>query len=331
MHGIKVGRRHAEEVRKELMKTGLLDTDYKIISTKRNVTFPVTSIPGQIPHGEPVDGDFEPRGRRKAFRQLLQASLTEQEMALLGRSFDIIGEIAILEIPPELEKHSPKIAEALMEAHKSVRTVYSKSGAISGEERVRKLEFLGGIHRSETVHRESGCELKLDVEKVYFSPRLSHERERVLSLAEDGETVVDLFAGIGPFSILLAKNREVEVHAIDSNPAAYHYLEENIRVNKVVDRVIPLLGDCREVAPRGVADRVIMNLPLRSHEFLGLALEVIKAGTVHLYTVAKDDSEPEVIKEAAKAKGRSAEVAASRMVRSYSPGKYHVVFDIEIE
>ncbi len=201
-------------------------------------------------------------------------------------------------------------------------------------ERVRELKFLAGENRTETFYKEHGCRFRLDVAKVYFSPRLSHERERILAQTKDGEIVVDLFAGVGPFSILLAKHRDVKVYAIDINPAAIDYLKWNIALNKLEGRVVPLLGDAREVAPRNVATRVIMNLPKSSAQFLDLAFETIKQGTIHFYTISPEqdlyNSKIEFIKKVAEEKNKQVEIINKRIVRPYSPYHYHVVIDVKV-
>ncbi|MEK6978281.1 MAG: class I SAM-dependent methyltransferase family protein, partial [Candidatus Hydrothermarchaeota archaeon] len=194
---------------------------------------------------------------------------------------------------------------------------------------------LAGEERGVAVHLEHGCQYKMDIRKVYFSPRLGYERRRVLERVDKGETVVDLFAGVGPFSIPLAKYRGAKVYAVDINPAAVDYLRENVRLNKVEGLVVPLLGDCRAVTPRGVADRVIMNLPKRSLEFLDVALGALKGGgIIHLYAIAPQEDlytalEGE-IRKAFQGLGKGMEVLERRVVRPYSPRQYHVVLDIKV-
>lgn len=332
MLGVRVPARDAQKVLRKLKEAGTFDTSKR---AKRDADFVIFPITAEVPGFETVEADFEELKKHRKFRDVLREQLTKEELTLAKRAFDTIGDIAIIEVPGELEKHEQVIAKALLEAHKNIRAVYKKSGDISGEERVRALKFLYGEEGAETVYKEHGMKLRLDIGRVYFSPRLSAERERILSQTKDGEVVVDLFAGIGPFSILLAKNRDVKVHAIDVNEHAFEYLKENIRINKVADRVVPLFGGCREVAPIGTATRVIMNLPKSSSEFLDLAFDVIKEGVIHYYAISREedlyDSKVDFIKKIAKEKGRAIEILNKKIARPYAPYTYNVVIDIGVE
>lgn len=332
MLGVRVPARDAQKVLRKLKEAGIFDTSKR---AKRDGDFVIFPITAEVPGFETVEADFEELKKHRKFRDVLREQLTKEELTLAKRAFDTIGDIAIIEVPGELEKHEQVIAKALLEAHKNIRSVYKKSGDISGEERTRALKFLYGGEGTETVYKEHGMKLKLDIGRVYFSPRLSAERERILSQTKDGEVVVDLFAGIGPFSILLAKNRDVKVHAIDANEHAFEYLKENVRINKVADRVVPVFGDCQEVAPKGVASRVIMNLPKSSNEFLDLAFDVIKEGVIHYYAISREedlyDQKIDFIEKIAKEKGRAIEIPNKKIVRPYAPYTYHVAIDIEVK
>ncbi|NOZ58453.1 MAG: class I SAM-dependent methyltransferase family protein, partial [Euryarchaeota archaeon] len=277
MLAVRVPAREAERVRRELLARGLIARGYRIRRLGEEVLIPVQERARKELKGyELTEAEFEPLERCRSFEDLLRERLGKEELALVRRSFDIIGDIAIVEVPPELEHRKREIALALMEAHRNVKAVFRKAGEVRGETRVRQLEHLAGERRTETLHREHGLRLKLDVAKVYFSPRLAYERQRVLGQVRDGEVVVDLFAGVGPFALLIARHRRARVYAIDINPVAVRYLKENIALNRLRGEVVPLLGDAREVAPRGKATRVIMNLPKSSDAFLDLAYEVLR-------------------------------------------------------
>lgn len=332
MLGVRVPAKDAQKVLRELKEAGTFDTSKK---AKRDGGFVIFPVLEKVEGFESIETEFDEFAGHRKFRDALGEVLSPDELTLAKRAFDVIGDIAIIEVPGELGAKEEPIARALLEAHKNIRAVYKKSGDISGEERVRALKFLYGEEGTETVYKEHGMNLKLDVGAVYFSPRLSAERERILGQTKDGEVVVDLFAGIGPFSILLAKNRDIKAHAIDVNEHAFEYLKENIRINKVADRVIPLFGDCREVAPKGVATRIIMNLPKSSSEFLDLAFDVIKEGVIHYYAISKEedlyDQKVDFIKKVAKEKGRTIEILNRKIVRPYAPYTYHIVIDIGVK
>lgn len=328
--GVKVKPREAERVKRELLRLNALDRNRKVKREGGFVIFPVTE---EMAGFETVNTNFEGQERKK-FKDYLREFLPSEKAEHVLHSFDVIGDIAIVEVPEELGNQQERIAQSLMAAHKNIKTVFRKTSKIRGEERLRGLKFLAGDEKTETLHREHGCVFKLDVANVYFSPRLSYERQRVLEQARDGEVVVDLFAGIGPFSIILARYRDLKAYAVDVNPSAYEYLKVNARMNKVEDKVVPLLGDCREIAPRSVATRVIMNLPKSSHEFLDLAFEVLTEGVVHFYSISSEDdlydSKVELIRRVAREKGRSVEVLNKRIVRAYAPRMHHVAIDFHV-
>jgi tRNA (guanine37-N1)-methyltransferase len=227
--------------------------------------------------------------KAKTLFGFLENKLPPHLLASLPRSMDIVGDIAIVEVPSELRAHKKLIGEAVLTVHKNVKTVLAKAGVVSGTYRVREFSPIAGRSKTETVHKEYGCQYNVDLAKAYFSPRLSYEHKRVASLVQEGETVVDMFAGVGPFSILIAKtHRNVKVYSIDANPFAIEFLRKNIRLNRVEGRVNSILGDARKVVDaklRATADRVIMNLPEKAIEFVDASCKVLKpaGGIVHFY------------------------------------------------
>ncbi|MEE8167923.1 MAG: class I SAM-dependent methyltransferase family protein [Candidatus Hydrothermarchaeales archaeon] len=328
--GVRIRSADAEKVKRELLKRKVLDKTKKPRREKGYVIFPVTE---RIKDFETVVTTFETQ-KLKKFEDHLTEFLSPEEADQVRTSFDIVGDIAIIEIPDELQAKEVGIAESLIAAHKNIKTVFKKTGEVKGRERLRGLKFLAGEEKTEAIHREHGCRFKVDVTRVYFSPRLSYERQRILEQTKDGEVIIDLFAGVGPFSIILAKHRDVKVYAIDINPKCYEYLQENIKLNKVGDKVTPLLGDCREVAPKNVATRVIMNLPKSSEEFLDLAFDVLKEGIIHFYSISPErdlfDSKIKMIGSVARDEGRKVEIVGKRVVRPYAPRRHHVAIDVRI-
>ena len=273
---------------------------------------------------------------------VLEDRLAPHLLASLPHAIDFIGNIAIIEVPPELESHKRILGEAILKVHRRVHTVLAKSGAVGGVFRVREFDVIAGTGKTETVHKEYSCTYYVDLKKAYFSPRLSHEHDRVASQVKEGETVVDMFAGVGPFSILIAKRRDkVQVYAIDVNPDAVSFLKKNIEVNHVGDKVKPILGDARNVIKEqlfGVANRVIMNLPEKAIEYVDVACEAIKpkGGVIHFYgfTNAPDPLETAKIRliEAVKQTNRSVKnVLLTRRVRATAPYEWQFVVDAEIQ
>lgn len=262
-------------------------------------------------------------------------------MASLPRALDIVGDIAIIEIPAELKAHERLIGEAILTVHKNVRTVLAKAGAVSGTYRLREFEVVAGENKTATLHKEYGCKYHFDIAKAYFSPRLSQEHKRVASLVKKSETVVDLFAGVGPFSVLIAKNNaEAKVYAVDINPEAIEFLERNIRLNRVENRVIPIQGDARRAVEErlmGVADRVVMNLPGKAIEFVDTACRAIKpaGGMVHYYAFIRLPDSLENMQlcfsEAVEKTGRKVDAFLfAKTIRETAPYEWQVVLDAKI-
>jgi tRNA wybutosine-synthesizing protein 2 len=213
-----------------------------------------------------------------------------------------------------------------------------KLGRITGLKREPEVEVIVG-EGTETVHRENKCGFKLDVSRIMWSKGNTTERKRMSLLPEDGEIIVDMFAGIGYFSIPMAvHSNPKQIYSLEINPVSYGYLCENIKINKVESVVKPILGNCREVAPQdAVADRVLMGYIGNTHEYLDVAMGVLKeGGTLHYH-----ESVPDIIKfkrpveriiNAAKISGRGeVEILNARIIKPYSPGVYHVVVDAKID
>ena len=280
---------------------------------------------------------------RKRLREKLSTTLSPVELNQIYNSFDIIGDIAIIKVPKCKTFNAEKVASQIMAVHRSVKTVLVQTSPISGDFRVRELRLLAGEDKTTTRCKESGCVFAVDVEKCYFSPRLLHERSRIAHLVKSGETVVNMFSGVGCFSVLIAKTvKDSKVFSIDVNPIAVQYMAENIRINRVYGRVIPLLGDSKDIINaqlQGKADRVLMPLPEKALEYLPYAVSALKkpGGWIHYYDFqhAKGNEKP-VEKTKLKVAQRLDSLgvgnifAFSRVVRSTGPNWYQTVLDIEV-
>ncbi|MHA1238586.1 MAG: class I SAM-dependent methyltransferase [Candidatus Odinarchaeia archaeon] len=346
---LKVPKAKAECARRAVLKLGFFDDTRVIESSGDSVYIPLIS---QLsPEADEIlrreIGDFKveyrklkPRKKMYNVRTYLEAKLPGDKLGFIPKSIDIIGEIAVVEIPEEIWEYRFDIGEAILNTHKHVKSVFAKLSGIEGEFRVRKLTHIAGEYMTETIHREYNCFFKLDVLKVYFSPRLGFEHWRVANLVKDSEVVFDMFAGVGPFSIMVAKLRDVKVYACDINPASIHYLKENIKLNKVEGKVIPIQGDAGEIAEkqlRGSVDRVIMNLPGSSIQYIEQACRSIKSagGVIHYYTFSREDElfddVLERVEERIKSSGREiSRVLFKRKVRPTAPYVWQIVLDIEI-
>lgn len=237
----------------------------------------------------------------------------------------VIGDILVL-------KNEPDNLQELLDLPEVKRIV--KLGRINGPKREPEVEILVGDN-TETIHRENHCFFKLDVARIMWSKGNTGERKRMANLVEDGETVVDMFAGIGYFSIPMAvHSNPAKIYSLEINPVSYGYLKENIVLNKVEDVIEPILGDCREFAPKNFADRVLMGYIGNTHEYLDKAVDIVKpGGIIHYHESVPDNLKferpPQRIIDAAK--GRDVEILNKRIIKKYSPGVYHVVIDALIE
>ncbi|MEW6036134.1 MAG: class I SAM-dependent methyltransferase family protein [Candidatus Micrarchaeota archaeon] len=332
---LKVPRAEGERLRKELLSAGVLSTEYPIRTGGGFVFLPVKRPFGAY---EAVEMDAEKRQARYAkLKDALSEFLSPEELESVISSFDIIGDIAIVEIPDSLESRGRQIGEALLKVHKNVRAVFKKLSPMEGEFRVRRLERIAGEDNAETIYKESGIRMKLDVSKVYFSVRLATERARIAQMVKGGERVLVLFAGVGPFALLIGKKRpDAHVVAVELNPDAVRYMLENIALNRLKN-VEAMEADARS-APLAESsfDRIVMPLPKSAHEFLPVAFRAVKdGGMVHFYTMVSAEAPFEEALEkagpAAKSAGVSVAVASSRIVRPYSPGMVQAVLDLVVK
>ena len=277
-----------------------------------------------------------------SLKLLLANRLKPDELKLLYKSYDIIGDIAVIRVPEALQEQSEIIAEAVMQTHKRVRSVWRQVGPVSGDLRLRELEWVVGERRTETVHREHGCVFKVDLRKCYFSPRLSYERVRITRQVQPGEVIVNMFAGVGCYSIMIAKHSEAsKIFSIDINPVAVKYMRENVELNKVKERVLPLEGDAKRIVEerlRNVANRVLMPLPERAYEYLDCAVLALglTGGWVHYYDfehAGKGEKPVEKVKMKVAEKlenlGVKFETPFGRVVRHTGPNWYQVVLDVK--
>jgi len=255
-------------------------------------------------------------------------------------SFDVIGHIAIVEIPQKLRGKEKLVAKIIMELNKHIKTVLEKASEREGIYRIRKYRYLAGEKIFETVHKEYSCIFKLDPTKVYFSPRELTERQRIASQVGENEVVLIMFAGIAPYAIQIAKKQpKVKVViAIEINPIAVKYAIENVILNKVQDKVNVVEGDVKEKCKEfyGKCDRVVMPLPKGAEDYLDIAVNCLKnSGYIHFYNWG---SEPNVFENAEKIVngklrnlGVKYKIINKKKVLPYAPRKWKVCLDIYVE
>ena len=272
-------------------------------------------------------------------KELLQQRLDSTELEKLSSSFDIIGTIAIIKIPESLTSKRKLIADALIEEISPVKSVFCQVSAIEGDYRLRKLELISGENSSITVYKEHGCIFKVDVINTYFSPRLSTERLRIAKLTEPNEVIVNMFGGVGTFSIIISRyNKSAKVYSIDSNPIATDMCRQNIEINKLTGKVIPVLGDAEQEIHKnlkGIATRVLMPLPEKSRDFVDAAVSSLEngRGMIHYFCHVGADNKKTAIQSGVKDTSESFSkfnhsVRNVRVVREVGPRFYQIVSDV---
>lgn len=329
---VRVPRGKAESCRKKLLVEGLLDIGRRIGREGEMIYLPVNGDPSALGY-EVVERDLPARDVAVTdYRQLVDVPASVRER--LPTSLDIIGEVAIVRLEEDLEPFARGVGGALLRTFPRLRTVALDRG-VKGELRVRELEVVAGEPSTETVHTEYGLRLLIDPAKVYFNPRLANERRRIASLVRDGETVVDMFAGVGPFSLMIAKHaRPGVVFAMDLNHDAIEYMKENIQLNKVTT-VLPMEGDARHlVFDVPCADRIIMNLPHSARDFFHDALTRLKlGGMIHFYTICdRGDIDSILDRLVLEARGMGVVITILRQeeLKTYSPSSSVFSADIEL-
>ncbi len=290
----------------------------------------------------------------KSIKEAIEGHVSDKYHPFIPRSYDIIGDIAILEFErnkgsfiEDISHFKGHVAKALCNINRNVKTVFEKTSDVKGSYRLRELSFLCGENKSLTRHKENDCVFEVDVKTTFFTPRLVFERKRIASMDFNlNENIMDLFAGVGPFSIQIVKKNRTNVFAFDINPNAYNLLINNINLNKLKGSIIPfnidiksLLNPSSELGAslKNKADRIIMNLPEKSIDFLDVACHLLKksGGIIHNYQFSEKPNPVErSIENLKKNLGilnfKIQEIIESKIVKQFSPKVDLVVVDFLI-
>jgi tRNA wybutosine-synthesizing protein 2 len=261
-------------------------------------------------------------------RKKLREELSDKELDLLPKGYQIIGKILLIKLDKKLVKYKKIIGKALIEIFPYIHTVSLLKG-IKSLTRKPNIEIIAGCSSTQTLHKEHGCQFLIDISEIMWSQGNKQERMRLTKLAKPEEVIVDMFAGIGYFSIFLAKYSKPEkIYAIDINPKAIEYLRKNVWLNNVENKIEILQGDCRKFSKilENTADRIIMGYLFETEKFLPHALRIAKNNCIiHLHRTAKL-SEIEKIKEKI---SKGTKILKVKRVKSYAPKIYHYVFDLK--
>lgn len=271
-------------------------------------------------------------------KEAVSGILSEKEVSELYGAFDQVGDIIIIRIPDSLLSKKKTIGETLLQKVKTAKSVFYQSSPVEGDFRIRKLELLAGENKTETEYKEHGCRFRVDVQKAFFSPRLSTERERIANIISDGEIVINMFGGVGMFSIIAAKKKKCTVYNIDINPYAIELCKKSTGLNKLKGQVEPITGDAFQIIEERLVDkgdRVLMLLPERSDEFLGSAIKATKSGgIIHYYSHQHADKRQDAVELSKQhflqVTPVKSEVIGGRMVRPVGPHYYQTVVDVKI-
>ncbi len=366
---LKIKKKNAEKFIKFIKKyyrgSSILTNKFKVIQKDKHVFFPLNKdLPQYQDIKNQLKAEFdceivqiESNENRNYKPPSLESALTTRIpvylMDALPKSYDIIGTIAIVELdqfnPLQKAKELKKIiAKAIIAVNHNIKTVFEKVSDIEGRFRLRKLEFLAGEENFTTIHKENSCNFKVDIRETFFSPRLNYERQRISNAdIKGGELIVDLFSGVGPFSIQIAKSNNVKIFAFDVNPNAIKYLRENISLNTIKGTIKPYNKNVKElVNPQDSVgnllkhrvDRIIMNLPKSSLDFIDVVSHLAKKSGcfVHNYQFC---SKPHSLQRAinnlsqrlTKFDMKFEKVKHTRNVKSYSPKEEMIVVDALIK
>lgn len=251
----------------------------------------------------------------------------EPLLHLVPNSFNIIGNIAIISVPPGLDDYKALIAKAVISKHASISTVLNKVSMLEGEDRVGRYEILSGT-TTMTEHREYGFRYRLDVNEVFFNPNLSFERFRVASKIRGGEHILVPFCGVGPY-VVPAASRDACVVAVEKNQKACKWLAENVKLNRVGTKVSIICGDAYHIPSmvRGIFHRIVLPIPYGMDFYLyKISGLVEQGGIVHFYTFKKQYQIQELLKEF---RDNGFDVVFYRRCGNVAPGVSRWVFDLK--
>jgi tRNA (guanine37-N1)-methyltransferase len=332
-------------------KLEILDRDCRISRKKEELLLPLLReltqeetrrLRSELTTFKLMEELFEREPKQKStVKQILKETVPPKLLEEIPKSMLIVGDIAIIEISNELSVYDEQIGKAILTANPSLKTVLKKAGSVHGTYRTRDYVIIAGESRTVTVHREYGCILNVDLSKAYFNPRLAYERNRVSRLAGKRETILDMFAGVGPFSIQMARRNEtIKIFAVDINPVAVEYLNRNIEENRMKDRVVAIEGDVENIVQQrfeGKIDRVLMNLPGNSVRYIGTACKALKrrGGNIHYYQFAEGRNALEVAEQTfrrgVEKAGRKVEgITIVRRVTATAPREWQIGVDARV-
>lgn len=342
MFVLKADLKEAQKAKTFLLNENLIDNNYYLEKDEFYIYFPLIGdidiMTTPLKDASVIKKEMKKKqyNSKNNIRDELEGKLSEEEFEKLKTAHDTVGTIAILEIDEDLRHKEKEIAKALLMSNKNIKTVLRKDAGHEGEFRTQKMKFLAGDDTKVTIHKENGVLLKLDVEKVYFSPRLSTERKRIYQLVKKGEKILVMFSGCAPYPCVLSKNTKAKnILGIEINPQGHKYGLENIDINKLKN-VSLICGDVKKEIPKieEKYDRILMPLPKDAGLFLSSALKVSKKGTIiHFYNFVHEDDFSKidlVIDDACKLAGKKWKKLDFVKCGQHAIRTFRICFDFEV-
>jgi len=330
---ISVPLKDAEKIRRHLHEKNIIREDLKIKKDENNIYFPIKKPSKENLSYNIIKKTFQKKEiKPTSYKEII--SLPNNLKKELPTSHDIIGDIILLKLPKTLLKYKKEIGNALLKTNKNIKTV-CLAEPVRGELRVRNIKVIAGEKRTKTTHTEYGLLFDVDIKNTYFSPRLATERKRIANQVKPKEVVVDMFAGVAPFSIMIAKHAEPKIiYAIDKNKKAVELAKQNIKRNNVLDKVEIVHADAKRLDKilTNKADRIIMNLPFSAHKFFTNALKIAKDSCkIHYYDVLKEEKIQNRINELKKIAEKEKFILTNieiRKIKTYAPREFYIGIDI---
>ena len=330
---LSVPLKNAEEIRKYLREKNLLRNDLEIQRDKKFVYFPIIEKPKELNTYTITKKQFKKREKKpKSYKDIL--SIDEKIKQKLPTSYDIIGEIILIKLPNDFLKYQKEIGKSLLRSNKNIKTV-CLAEPVAGELRTRKIKVIAGEKKTKTTHKEYGLTFDVDVESTYFSPRLATERKRVANQIKPGEIIVDMFAGVAPFSIMIAKYAKPKIiYAIDKNKKAIELAKQNIKKNNILDKIEVIHADAKNLDKilKVKTDRIIMNLPFSAYKFFTNALKIANdLCEIHYYDVLKEREVQDKINDLEKIAEKNKFILKNtnvRKIKTYAPREFYIGIDI---
>lgn len=289
LKALRVPLKLAAKVKLELLSKNLIKKGILPLKDKEFIYFPLVENMN-TDEFEIVSKEFKIQKRPKSLKEALKDVIPKEKLSFLKTAYDFIGDIAILEIDEQLQKYENVIAKNLLKLNKSIKSVYKKDSLFEGKYRLRRHKYLAGEKNTKTIHKENGIKLKVDINEVYFSPRLSNERLRLSKLVKN-ERVLVIGSGCGPYTCTLAKKGMAkEVIGIEFNKKAHELAQQNIKLNKILNAT-NILGDANDkMRSLGYFDRIVLATPDNSEDFLENSIKCLNSlGVIHFAAFCKQE------------------------------------------